>query len=69
MEARSRIAGVVLLDALFGEEQKFADWIAARTDNAFFVSAYSASSAALNLQLEDDPSRRGAGRRRPSFQR
>ena len=54
-----RIAGVVLLDALFGEEQKFADWLATRPD-AFFVSAYSASSAALNGRLADDLARAGA---------
>ena len=48
-----RIAGVVLLDALFGEEDKFADWLATRRE-AFFVSAYSASSAALNSRLADE---------------
>ena len=48
-----RIAGIVLLDALFGEEQKFADWLASKPA-AFFVSAYSASSAALNATLAVD---------------
>ena len=50
------IVGIVLLDALFGEEQKFADWLSTRPD-AFFVSAYSASSAALNGKLADDLAR------------
>ena len=53
-----RIAGVVLLDALFGEEEKFADWLTSRP-NAFFVSAYSASSAALNGRLADALARAG----------
>ncbi|MCX8255761.1 hypothetical protein RHAL1_01266 [Beijerinckiaceae bacterium RH AL1] len=53
-----RILGVVLLDALFGEEPKFADWLRERPD-AFFVSAYSASSAALNGKLADELGRSG----------
>ena len=53
-----RIVGVILLDALFGEEQKFADWLATKP-GAFFVSAYSASSAALNGKLADDLARTG----------
>ena len=47
-----RIAGVVLLDALFGEEHKFADWIARHYPRTFFVSAYSKASAPLNGELE-----------------
>ena len=53
-----RIAGVVLLDALFGEEEKFADWLATQK-GAFFVSAYSASSASLNSRLADELARAG----------
>jgi hypothetical protein len=34
-----RVAGVVLLDALYGHVEKFASWIA-RNRHAFFVSAY-----------------------------
>jgi hypothetical protein len=56
--ARSRIAGVVLLDALYGEPDKFARWIEQERGRAFFVSAYSASSksenAALRARLERD---------------
>ena len=48
----SRIAGVVLLDALFGEEPKFESWILASHERAFFVSAYSKSSAPLDATLQ-----------------
>ena len=48
----ARIAGVVLLDAVFGEENKFVDWIARRHSATFFVSAYSKASAPLNGELE-----------------
>ncbi len=52
MGGSKRIAGVVLLDALYGEVEKFADWIVARHDGAFFLSAYSRSSAAQNATLK-----------------
>ena len=39
--ARERIKGVVLLDALYGEPDKFARWIEQERGHAFFVSAYS----------------------------
>lgn len=42
--ASERVRGVVLLDALYGEQDKFADWIARAHNYAFFVSAYSKSS-------------------------
>ena len=48
---RREIVGVILLDALFGEEPKFTTWIKATHRKAFFVTAYSASSAGLNGQL------------------
>lgn len=38
--AAKRIKGVVLLDAAFGEPDKFADWIERRHNSAFFFSAY-----------------------------
>lgn len=43
-----RVRGVVLLDALYGEEDKFADWIERSRGRAFFVSAYSKSSREQN---------------------
>jgi hypothetical protein len=56
--AGHRIRGVVLLDALYGEEDKFANWIEGARLGAFFVSAYSSSTrdqnAALRRRLERD---------------
>jgi hypothetical protein len=48
---RSRVRGLVLLDALYGGTGKFADWIA---DNrsTFFVSSYTPHTAHRNLDLE-----------------
>ena len=45
---RHRIEGVVLLDALFGEDDKFARWIESPTASPFFVSLYSKSSSDNN---------------------
>jgi hypothetical protein len=50
--AGGRVRGVVLLDALFGEPDKFADWVRRESPQAFFVSAYSSSSKSQNLALE-----------------
>ena len=58
-QSRSRIAGVVLLDALFGEEPKFADWVIATHAQSFFVSAYSRSSSELNAKLEREVTAQG----------
>jgi len=56
--ARERIKGVVLLDALYGEPDKFARWIEQERGRAFFVSSYSTSSrtenAAMRARLERD---------------
>ncbi|WP_158815327.1 alpha/beta hydrolase [Methylocapsa sp. S129] len=49
--ASERVRGVVLLDALYGEEDKFADWIEREHNRAFFVSAYSKSSHDQNEAL------------------
>ena len=48
---RSRVRGLVLLDALYGGTGKFADWI---TDNrsTFFVSSYTPHTARRNIDLE-----------------
>ena len=40
----SRVRGVVLLDALYGERDKFVSWAEGPGRNAFFLSAYSTSS-------------------------
>ncbi|MGO8835136.1 MAG: alpha/beta hydrolase [Roseiarcus sp.] len=49
--AAERVRGVILLDALYGEEDKFVDWIERAHDRAFFVSAYSKSSHEENEAL------------------
>jgi hypothetical protein len=49
--ASERVRGVVLLDALYGEEDKFVDWIERSHNHAFFVSAYSKSSHDQNEAL------------------
>lgn len=49
--ATARVRGVVLLDALYGEVDKFAAWIAGNRD-AFFVSAYiRGTTRAKNTEL------------------
>ncbi|HEV7717382.1 MAG TPA: hypothetical protein VGO70_00235 [Arsenicitalea sp.] len=49
--ANNRIKGVVLLDAGFGEPDKFADWIERRRKSAFFFSAYLDDSEAGNEKI------------------
>jgi hypothetical protein len=49
---RSRIRGLVLLDALYGGTGKFADWIA-ENRSTFFVSSYTPHTAHRNVFLED----------------
>jgi hypothetical protein len=55
---QGRIRGVVLLDALYGERDKFARWAEGPGRNGFFVSAYSTSTRAGNeairAELEAD---------------
>jgi hypothetical protein len=46
----SRVIGVLMLDALYGEVYKYADWVG-RNPNAFFISAYTSSSAKGNQAL------------------
>ncbi len=48
---KGRVRGVVLLDALYGELDKFAAWIANHR-SAFFVSAFADSTRIRNAQLE-----------------
>ena len=44
-----RVHGVVLLDALYGERDKFVNWAEGQGRRGFFVSAYSDSSKAGNM--------------------
>ncbi|MFI5014964.1 MAG: alpha/beta hydrolase [Hyphomicrobiales bacterium] len=53
-----RLRGVILLDAAYGELDKFADWVASRRD-AFFFSAYSKSTSDGNLRLQQLLAQRG----------
>jgi hypothetical protein len=47
-----RVRGVVLLDALYGERDKFVSWVEGAGRSAFFVSAYSTSSREGNMTME-----------------
>jgi pimeloyl-ACP methyl ester carboxylesterase len=49
--ANNRVRGVVLLDALYGELDKYENWITTNR-NTFFVSAYLGSTRARNLELQ-----------------
>jgi hypothetical protein len=49
--ANNRVRGVILLDALYGELDKFDRWISGNR-NAFFVSAYLGSTRARNKELQ-----------------
>ena len=48
-----RIEGVILMDALYGDAEKFANWIAMRRKHVFLFSAYSKSSRQWNLELQE----------------
>jgi hypothetical protein len=51
--ATKRLRGILLLDALYAEEDKFARWLTRNRKSAFFFSAYTKSSAASNGALRD----------------
>jgi len=53
-----RLRGVVLLDALYGELEKYAAWIA-KNPTKFFVSAYTKSTQNKNLALKAMLAQRG----------
>jgi hypothetical protein len=50
--SNERMRGVVLLDALYGEIDKFEKWIAGDRYRRFFVSGYLGSTKSRNLQLQ-----------------
>jgi hypothetical protein len=50
-DVKKRVRGVVLLDALYGELDKFRDWIEGDR-SAFFVSAYLGSTRRQNLEFQ-----------------
>ncbi|MSP75054.1 MAG: alpha/beta hydrolase [Rhodospirillaceae bacterium] len=50
--ANHRVKGVILMDALYGDEDKFAAWFAARRRQAFLLSAYTDSTKEENATLQ-----------------
>lgn len=50
--AEDRIRGMLLIDAIYAEEDKFAGWIERNRAHAFFFSAYTKSAAASNATLK-----------------
>jgi hypothetical protein len=50
--AGHRIKGVILMDALYGDEDKYAAWAAARRRQAFLLSAYTDSTKDENAALQ-----------------
>ncbi len=58
MGADPRMRGVLLLDALYGEEEKFASWIGS-SRSAFFVSAYTRYTQRHNASLRSMLAARG----------
>lgn len=57
---KKRIRGVVLFDALYGEVDKFADWIV-NDRSRVFVSAYTGSTRARNTELQRILNERNVG--------
>ena len=50
--AGKRVIGLVLLDAAYGQTERFVDWVAHNRRHAFFFSAFTKSSAAGNAAIE-----------------
>jgi hypothetical protein len=50
--ANHRVNGLILLDALYGEEPKFAAWFAARRRQAFLLSGFTDSTREENATLQ-----------------
>jgi hypothetical protein len=50
--ATYRIKGVILMDSLYGDEEKFAAWIATRRQTGFLLSAYTESTREENANLQ-----------------
>ncbi len=56
--AAHRIKGVILMDSLYGDEDKFAGWAAARRRLGFLLSAYTESTQDENDQLRTQLTKR-----------
>ncbi len=50
--ASHRVKGTILLDALYGDEDKYAAWMTARRRQAFLLSAYTDSTKDENANLQ-----------------
>jgi hypothetical protein len=50
--ATHRVKGVILMDALYGDEDKYAAWLAARRRQAFLLSAYTESTKDEHATLQ-----------------
>lgn len=50
--ANHRVNGLILLDALYGDEPKFAAWFSARRKQAFLLSAFTDSTREENVALQ-----------------
>lgn len=50
--ADHRLRGVVLLDALYGQEDKYADWISRHRRDGFFLSTYTEPARSANEALQ-----------------
>lgn len=50
---KDRLRGVVLMDSLYGETNRFEDWIM-NNRRGFFISGYLGSTRARNLELQRD---------------
>lgn len=59
--AGKRVVGVILLDAAYGQIDRFVDWVAHHHRHAFFFSACSRSSSAGNAAIEAGLSSRQIG--------
>lgn len=51
--ANHRVNGLILLDALYGDEPKFAAWFATRRRQAFLLSAFTDSTREENATLQE----------------
>lgn len=49
---QQRVLGVLMLDSLYGQEQRFADWIVAHRKDSFFFSIYTEPARSANETLQ-----------------
>ncbi len=47
-----RVLGVLMLDSLYGQEQRYADWIVAHRHDTFFFSIYTTPARSANETLQ-----------------